>query len=323
MQILKSSTAFLMVWFLSNVALSNGIDQSELSLFHSDQSNPEAPLIKELQAMTYDLQMIELIIKNRRNSKTEDGIANAISQIQEESTLIGKKFRELRTQQITAVLDLYNLGKRFGFLVGVDQGQWSNLDSALKDGSMIGGLATVASNDKLLNVVNLIPLRIGKETVWQIVLPKNDRYSFWHKTLKVSKKLKQNMIDEVIQKANTPYLESKKIAENFYKNAHKKLFQSFQSQNFGLLTRMNHAYKAIRALGQMNSAMNIPEQYAQLYNQILDHLYSYGVDISFNGQDRDFTIKGFLFGETPDSATELYKKLKISNSGETFNSPSS
>lgn len=323
MQILKSTTVFLIIWFLSNVGFTNGIDRTELGIIHNSNTNPEAPLIKELQALTYDLQLLELVVKNRRDPNTEAGISSAISEIHSEASEIGKKFRNLHTQQVTTVLDLCNLGKRFGFLVGVDPGQWSNLEKAVTEGAFIGGLATVASQNTLLNVVNLVPIRIGKETVWQFVLPKDDRFSFWNRTLKVSKKLKREMIEEIINKANVSYSESKQIAESFYKASHKKLYNSFQLQNFGILTRMNNAHKTLKSLSKMNSAMNIPEQYAQLYNQLLDHLYSYGVDISFNGQDRDFTIKGFLFGDSPEKATDLYRKLKVSVSDETFNSPSS
>lgn len=318
-RVLKIIFIVLSVWLISSVGMSNGLIAPELPILAKSAS--EYPLLRRLQDLTLDLQLLELTIKNRRDSHLEGKISDALKEIETEGLRVGSRFKEIRSSQLENLFMLFSLAKRHGHLLGVAPHEWDELLTLVSSGSLQSGTLTVRSPQKgILNVVKISPLTIGRQIVWNFSLPTTDRHSFW---VQVRAHVQKATLDRKIALLNEPFNEAEELAKKFFADSYAKFYSSFEEHRYAILQRISMARKALTELSKRSGAMGAPEEYASLYNLVLKNLFSYGIDISLSNGQRDFTIKGFLFAESPERAQELLKKLEFESTSTSYSSPSS
>lgn len=325
-----SITLFLCIWLFSSVAFSNGSVAPELPLLAQSKSTTEYPVLKRLQDLTLELQLLEITVKNRRDEATEEKIAKSLSEIEAEGANVTALFKTTRSEQLDGIYSLFLLGQRYGQALGVPAIEWEELFGALKDGHLTAGPIAVHSRQGTLNLFTISPLTIGKQNIWKVELPAFDRKSFWVQArVRTSGKnttLSNAALERRVTLINGQYAETERLAKEYFTKSYAKLYSAFEVHRYAVLQRVMMARKALAELSATKGAMGTPEEYTSLYNQLLDNLFSYGVDISLSGAaQRDFAIKGFLFSDTPERSQELLDKLKF-RPGVTpaaYNSPSS
>jgi hypothetical protein len=327
MRYADSVTLFFCIWLFSNVALSNGSIAPELPLLVDAKDSAEYPLIKRLQELTLDLQLLEITVKNRRDSKIEDRINTSINQIESDGSQMIEQFRASRQTQLDGLYSLLILARRFGHLVGVRSVEWDELYSSIQAGQFGTGKIVVHSARGTLNVFALKPLSVHKNLVWQFELPLFDQKSFWvqlraklRSTKSTASAFSNAALQARVDALNLPYQRAESQAKQFYSASYTKLYSAFEEHRYAVLQRISLARKALVKLSRTAGAMGTPEEYALLYNRMLDNLFSYGVRLSLSGTDDssgDFTIKGFLFSNTPEHSQELLEKLKFKQSEDT------
>ncbi|MBI3542120.1 MAG: hypothetical protein HY075_02435 [Deltaproteobacteria bacterium] len=319
------------VWLVSSVALSNGSNAPELPILVNAKASVEYPILKKLQDLTLELQLLEITVKNRRDQAIEEKISTAIRQIEEQGAQISERFKNTRKDQLAGLWALFELGRRFDKITGVQPAEWEELLGALRDGQIIAGMITVHGRGGTLNLVSLTPLYIGKQFVWNVQLPQADRKSFWVQTrarahflgYRTGGTLADASLAARALAINAPYADAEKTTKEFFNTSYGRLYSAFETQRYAILQRVQMARKALTELEKNNTAMGTPEQYSHLYNQVLENLFSYGVDVSLSGAaQRDFAVKGFLFAESPERSQELLKRLKYTPSVATYNPPS-
>lgn len=149
-------------------------------------------------------------------------------------------------------------------------------------------------------------LRLGGETLARFRAPKGAAAS-------VSRR-----IDEV----NGIFASAKAEHDAFILGSYRSLHEAFQEHRYGLFQRIEAARRGLLQLARMNTTMGVPEESGALYNTILDHLYSFGVDIAL-GESRDITLQGFLLAPEPGEARRRLERLRLAPlSAQTYNSPS-
>lgn len=330
-----SITLFLCIWLFSSVAFSNGSVAPELPILAQAKSAAEFPILRRLQELTLELQLLEITIKNRRDAATEEKISTSLKEIEEEGAAITARFKNTRAVQLDGIYALFVLGQRYGRMVGVSAIEWEELFSALKEGHLTAGPISVHTRGGSLNLLTISPLTIGRQVIWKVALPAFDRKSYWvqarARAAAVTGKgsavdLSNVMLERRIELINSPYASAEQLAKNYFKTSYTKLYSAFEDHRYAVLQRVSLARKALSELSRTSGAMGTPEEYSTLYNQVLDNLFSYGVDISLAGSvQRDFAIKGFLFADSPERSQELLDKLKFRPSAApaAYNSPSS
>lgn len=332
MYLTKIASVFLSIWLVSSVAFSNGSVAPELPLLANAKSSVEYPVLRRIQDLTLDLQLLELTIKNRRDSNTEVKIISALREIEEQGVKITERFKAVRSTQLESLYQLMNLARRHGELLGVADAEWDELFDAVRDGSITAGTLTVHGRAGSMNLVSLTPLYIGKQLIWNVTLPSFDRKSFWVQARSRLRYLgahsnpaiANQALEARVAEMNTSFFDAEKTTKEYFTTSYTKLYLAFETQRYAILQRIELARKALQELQKHSTAMGTPEEFSGLYNQILDNLFSYGVDISLSGsQQRDFAVKGFLFAESPERSQELLKKLKFTPSVASYNSPSS
>lgn len=322
----NSTTVFLCIWLFSNVAFSRGSIAPELPLLNTAKTSVEYPLLRRIQELTLDLQMLEITIKNRRDEKTEEKISTSLSEIENEAHTLSEKFRGTRLEQIDGLFSLFTLGRHYGKALGVAPIEWDELFNALKEGQITSGLVVVHTPNGTLNLLTLNPLYMGKQNIWRVQLPTFDRKSFWVQARAKSAALgvrapilSNAALEGRFEIINALYGHHETMAKEYFTRSYSKLYGAFEEHRYAVLQRISLTRKALTQLAQTNGAMGSAENYAMLYNRVLEDLFSYGVDI------RDFAIKGFLFSDSPERSQELLQKLKFhpGESPAAYNSPSS
>lgn len=331
----NSITLFLSIWLFSSVAFSNGSIAPELTILAQAKSAAEYPILRRLQELTLELQLLEITIKNRRDAATEEKISKSLKEIEEEGLALTKRFKNTRTEQLDGIYSLLILGQRFGSLVGVSSIQWEELFGALKDGYLTAGPISVHTRTGALNLITISPLTMGKQVIWKVELPAFDRKSFWVQARvraaaaygkETATTLSNANLERRIEQINAPFAGAEQLAKNYFTHSYSKLYSAFEDHRYAVLQRVSLARKALTELSRTNGAMGTPEEYSALYNQVLDNLFSYGVDITLAGSEqRDFAIKGFLFSDSPERSQRLLEKLKFhpNAASAAYNSPSS
>ncbi|MEW6055786.1 MAG: hypothetical protein AB1540_04155 [Bdellovibrionota bacterium] len=330
---MRTSKVFMIttgILLASAVAIGNGAVAPELPILAQAKSSSEYPLLKRIQDLTLDLQLLEITIKNKRSPETETKIAAALQKNENEGQKLGEKFKALREEQLEQIFSLFMLARRYQEYAQVEDHVWKELFSALRDGQLTAGTLTVPSKSGVLNVLSLVPLEMGKQVLWSISLPQWDKRSYWSQ---VKRKLPKSnahsqpihpiALGERIQKANQAYAVAEQAARAYFVSCYAELYNAFKDHRYAILQRVTLARKALVELSQSNTTMSVPEQYATLYNRVLENLFSYGVNISLGTAQRDYSLKGFLFAETPEAAQTLLNKLKFTPSDVSYNSPSS
>lgn len=323
----KVSLTFSSIWLVSSVALSNGVVAPELPILAQAKKSAEYPLLKQVQDMTLELQLLEITVKNRRDAQTEQKTSAAIHDIEQEGMGIGQKFKALRKDQIDALWSLIALAKRYGEIVGIAPTSWDELLTSLREGSIAAGMLTIQSKRGPLNLVNIAPLYIGHQAVWNISLPGIDRKSYWVQARALARRkgyrnlsaLGMSALTARVEATNKPFIAAKKLTSDYFGRSYGRLYSAFEPQRYAILQRVQLARKALVELQKTNTAMGTPEELSSLYNQVLDNLFSYGIDISLQGSERAFAVKGFLFSESPERAEELLRKLKFTPTALTYN----
>lgn len=327
----KSGLTFLSVWLVSSVAMSNGSSAPELPILNQARSSSEYPVLKRIQELTLDLQLLEITIKNRRDAQTEEKLSVALKEIEAQGAALSAKFKSIRASQLDGLYALLATGRRFGRAMGIAEPEWDELFTAVKENAITAGTLSVHGRSGALNLVNITPLYTGKQLVWNISLPAFDRKSFWvqarsraHKLGGLNSALISNKALEArALELNSSFADAEKSSKEYFTSSYAKLYGAFQTQRYAILQRIEMARKALIELEKHNGSMGTPEEYSTLYNQVLDNLFSYGIDVSLTGaQQRDFAIKGFLFAESPERSQQLLKKLKHIPSGASYNPPS-
>lgn len=330
MKVPKIALVFVGTWLASSVAFSKGSIAPELPIIMQAKSSAEYPLLRRLQDLTLELQLVELTIKNRRDPQIESKISQALKEIEKSGNDLAKKFKVIHADQLAGLEEVIDLAKNYGPLLGISKIQWEELKAALKDGTISAGNLTVLKKAGPLNLIELSPLSIDRQVVWSVSLPTIDRNNFWVQARSKARAAGQsaNRITETalktkLEKINLPYISAEKLAKEYFTGGYEKLYSAFEEHRYAILQRITLARKALMELSKNNGAMGTPEEYAALYNQVLDNLFSYGVDMSLSGIQRDFAVRGFLFARSPDDAQDLLQKLKYSPSAGSYNSPSS
>jgi hypothetical protein len=328
----KPVLTFLSIWLASNVAFSNGVVAPELPLLAEARKAAEFPVLRRLQELTLDLQLLEITVKNRRDQDTEGQIATALREIENEGARRGELFAALRAEQLTTLYSFFALGRRYGAALGVADAEWNELFEAVRSGAVSSGTLAVHGRIGTLNLITLLPLHLGRQLVWKLALPPLDSRNFW---LAARRKVQKEGIARLapinraalslrLDELNAPFAAAEASAREFYLASHRRLYASFERHRYAIMQRVELARKALAELGRSNSAMGTPEEYSALYNKLLENLFSYGIDMSLaGGEQRDMAIKGFLFADTPEAAEALLRKLRYTESPATYNSPSS
>lgn len=321
----RSSVIFMSIWFASSVAFSNGSLAPELPLLANAKSSAEYPILRKLQDHTLELQLLEITIKNRRDAGIESKISTALSQIEQNGSQLGQRFKELRTSQIDHLFALFTIARKYGNALGVNESEWDELIAGLKDGRFKEGTLIVHGKRGSLNLVTLVPLYIGKQLVWSMSLPALDGQNYWvsaRQQALANKNLK-TLAEAKVAESNKSYETATALSKMYFSESYSKLYGAFETQRYAILQRVMLARKALQELEKNPTSMGTPEEYASLYNQVLDHLFSYGIDVSLSSSQRDFAVKGFLFAGTPEEAQNMVQKLKYKPSSASYNSPSS
>jgi hypothetical protein len=325
---------FLSIWLISSVAFSNGSIAPEITILSQAKSTAEYPVLRRIQDLTLELQLLEITIKNRRDSQVEEKISAALKEVEADGQDLAVRFHLMREKQLEKIYALLTTARRYGELTGVHSKEWDDVFKALANGELKTGTILVHGKYGTLDVLTLSPLFIGRQFIWQVNLPKYDRGSFWYQARARAQhfgvygkdaypKIGKALLEEQVAALNEPYRQAQTFAKNYFATSYSKLYGAFESHRYAILQRITLARKALVELSRMNSAMGTPEQYSTLYNRTLESLFSYGIDLSLSGLQRDFEIKGFLFAETPERSAELLTKLKYSPTNATYNSPSS
>ena len=156
-----------------------------------------------------------------------------------------------------------------------------------------------------------------------------DGFNFWNRATKLIKANHKPMkvlpiSVAALEKTRTGYcsLKCKAVAAKFYVESHQELYSAFEEHRYEF--KPHESCEKTLGTGRTNTSMGVPEEFGALYNQLLEHLYSYGVNVSLSdrGTSHDFTIKGFLFASTPEDSKELLEKLKFVPSTATYTAPS-
>ncbi|MBI3558398.1 MAG: hypothetical protein HY074_19185 [Deltaproteobacteria bacterium] len=332
MQLLKMSATFMSIWLVSSVAFSNGSVAPELPILAGVKNSPEYPVLRRIQDLTLELQLLEITVKNRRDAQIEEKISGAIKAIENQGTQIGDKFKAIRKEQLEGIFSLFTLARTYGNMMGVAAIEWDELLGAIRDGQITAGMLTIHGRSGTLNILSLTPLYIGRQLVWSASLPTFDRKSFWVQARARARYLGYRGVGPIsnaalvarTERLNASYGDAEKLTKEFFTTGYSKLYLAFETQRYAILQRVQLARRALVELEKNNTAMGTPEEFSTLYNQVLENLFSYGVDISVSGaSQRDFAVKGFLFAESPERSQELLKKLKYSPSSTSYNSPSS
>jgi hypothetical protein len=322
---------FMSLWLASSVAFSNGSTAPELELVSRAKSSAEYPVLKRIQDLTLELQLLEITLKNRRDGQLEEGIASAVSDIESKGQKLGDSFRVIRAEQLDALFLLLVQARRFSKFAGVAEAEWNELYDSLRSGTVTAGTLVVHGKKGTLGVLSLSPLHAGKQMVWQVSIPSLDRRNFWVQARTQAAKahahgrsaISDAALAKAVARINAPAADAEARAKAYFNGSYSSLYRAFERHRYAILQRVQLARNALAELGKSNAAMGAPEEYAQLYNQLIDNLASYGVDVSLAGNERDFAVKGFLFADTPEAASALVKKLKFSPSAGSYNSPSS
>lgn len=331
MPIFKIVFIFMSLWLASSVAFSNGSNAPELPLLAQARNFAEYPVLRRLQDLTLDLQLLEITVKNRRDAQIEEKISGAIKDIENRGAAISDKFKSIRKDQLEGLFTLFNLARAYGNMLGVTSIEWDELLTAVREGAITNGALTIHSRVGRLNILSLTPVYIGRQMVWKISLPAFDRKSYWVQARARANQLgikkfgcvSNDALNERADRLNFSYAEAEQLTKEYFTDGYSKLYSAFESQRYAILQRVQMARKALVELEHTNTAMGAPEEFSTLYNQLLENLFSYGVDISLSGSQRDFAVKGFLFAESPERSQQLLKKLRYTPSSAPFNSPSS
>lgn len=332
MSIARGSVVFVSVYLLSSVAMSNGSVAPELPILAQARSTAEYPVLRQIQDLTLELQMLELTIKNRRDSDTEEKISAAIKSIEDEGAAISGQFKRIHTEQLDAIYRLFFLGRHYGGMMGVAPSEWDELFASLKENTLTAGTLAIHARAGTLNLLSLTPLYIGKQLVWNISLPSFDSKSYWVQLrararllgVRTGGAFADDALEKRFAKMNEPFGQAEKLTKEYFNTSYAKLYSAFETQRYAILQRVQMARNALQRLERQHTAMGTPEEFSGLYNQVLDNLFSYGVDISLSGAQRDFAVKGFLFAESPEASEDLLRKLKFTPaSSSSYNSPSS
>jgi len=319
--VLNFGSTVLYVWLASNLAFSNGSVAPELAILGQAKSFKEFPILKRIQDLTLDLQLLEITIKNRRDQQVEERISAALNDIEREGAELTQNFRIVREEQLQSLSNLLSMIRPEAFGMGVTASQWEEILLKLREGPNTPNTIAVHSKKGPLNILKLTPLYLGHQVVWNVTLPVSDSRSFWMKA-KIRTGAKSPIL-RLVDQINKDFLTTETLARNYHTQSYERLYSAFESHRFAILQRVSLARRALNELAQSTSAMSTPEEYAQLYNQTIESLYTYGVDVSLSGLQRDFSIKGFLFGDTPEHAAQFMQRLKLAPGTGNFNSPSS
>lgn len=333
MRFLKISFIFMSLWLASSVAFSNGVVAPELSILKQAKNTAEYPVLRRIQELTLELQLLEITIKNRRDTQTEEKISSAIKQIENDGAAIADRFKQIRKTQLEGLFGLFMTGKRYGDALGVLPAEWDEILDALREGDLVAGMITVhAKSGVPLNLVSLAPLYIGKQYVWNISLPEFDRKCFWVQARtrgyaigfrRLGSTIGAKALEKRAETLNASFNDAEQATKKYFTESYVKVSAAFEPHRYAILQRVQMARKALEELEKTNTAMGAPEELSTLYNHVLDNLFSYGVDISLSGMHRDFEVKGILFAESPERSQELLKKLKYSPSHQSsYNPPS-
>lgn len=330
-----SVTIFLSIWLFANVALSNGSAAPELPLTEQARTSPEYSVLRQLQDLMLELQLFDITIRNRRDAQFEEQLVDAVEGIKAEGARVAATVRAAREQQLEGLFGLFFLGRQHGTALGVAPIEWDELFNAIKEGQIKSGPVSVHTPKGTLTLFSLSSMAIGRAHVWRITMPTFDRKSFWVQARvkgtpgrRSIPELTNAALDRRFDTFNAPYSGAEKLARNYFSASYSRLYSAFEDQRYAFLQRVALARRALGQLARTNGAMGTPEQYATLYNQVLENLFSYGIDVSLPGEEsptRDLAIKGFLFSDSPERSRALVEKLKF-HPGEApsaYNSPSS
>lgn len=265
----KGSVTFMSVWLISSVALSSGSTAPELPILAQSKTSAEYPVLRRVQDLTLDLQLLEITIKNRRDAATEAKISGAIQEIADQGAAIGEKFKNIRTSQLDGLYSIMSTARRYGRMMGVMETEWEELFGALKDGTVSAGMLTVHGRAGTMSLLSLAPLYIGKQLVWNVSLPLFDRKSFWVQARVRARSLgvKNNgsignaALDARLAELNTPFAEAERATKDYFTTSYAKLYSTFQTQRYAILQRVQMAKKALQELEKNNGAMGTPEEF--------------------------------------------------------------
>ncbi len=294
-----------------------------IGLQNSPQKQPATDLpklkeidsLKKLQDLTFELQILDLQLKNRQDEEVENKIKNSMDWIQSRSQEIVKQFAVFRSYQNTLIREFTQFAKKSGSSLNIQSSEYDHIDTLLESGAIDAGMLTLKSNWLNPDTGNLIPIeyefarlssiRMGHTVVLNIKLPEAIHKNFWHKIRQTTEASKR------IEEINYAFLKAKELAIAFYKESHLKLYHTFEDKRFDLLSKLNQAHRLLIEINKSNNVAKLPHQYAQLYNHILDQILSFGVNVSYSGKERDFNIQGFLLAETPEEALNIVENLKF------------
>src|SRR5689334_11979220 len=98
--LLRGSVTVMSFWLLSSVAMSNGSVAPELPILAHSKTSAEYPVLRRLQDLTLDLQLLEVTIKTRRDEATESKISRALKEVESDGQALTERFKAIRQAQL-------------------------------------------------------------------------------------------------------------------------------------------------------------------------------------------------------------------------------
>ena len=238
-------------------------------------------MLKRLQDLTLEPQLLNHHQEPpRRRDRRE---LSAIRSIEADGLALGEFYRAL-----AAARRLYALvvGKRFGEQIGVMPAEWTSywapsrrLDHRRPDHNGSAGA---------LNLMTLTPLFIGKQYVWTVSLPTFGPRSFW---VQAGRALLLGW--GTPSTSPTPPRVARELSALRRRQPPRALQRATRSSTAPSKPSATPSCKECRCALDERAHELGHEQHRgilALYNQVLDSLFSYGVDICLGAQ-RDFEIK--------------------------------
>ena len=328
----KSIALFIAFWMASQMAFSSGSLAPEMEVLKDERGHAEYSVLRQIHDIIIDLQMMELAIKNRRNPKIEAKLLEATNYVKSQGRILEGQIRASRTRQLDMLTPFIKLASRYGLIIKVSETDIGEAVSKVTLGVFKSGTLCVKSsvNGLEYQFLHLAPMRIGSQYAWHMSLPPAGPLSFWTKVRlkRTAQKLaigyvNQDSLKRKLAPINAIYDSCLKDAHHYYEESYAKLYGAFEDQRFGLFQRISAVRKSLIGLSKTNTAMGTPEETGNQFNEVLEHLYSYGIDVSLSDEQRDFSIQGFLFAPDPTEARKLLDKLRFSPNTSAYNSPNS
>lgn len=303
--------------FFSALGLSNGILENTGPKRHPHNYS-DLSIVRELHQDLLELQILELTLKNRKSPQIEGKIAVALNEIHAQGRFLETEFSTLRKRQIETLEPLLKVARRASPLLGISAEAFDSSWNSLLRNPPFSGPLKITSGKREFTLFQVESLRVGTQPVWRISLPANGNTSFWTylRSLRNIQGLplagfSSSELNERIISAQKPYEWAMQEIHRFEQESRQRLFEAFNDQRFDLFQRMASARRNLVILSKSSIASGVPEESATLYNQVLEHLFSFGLDISLNSEQRDLTIQGILFSPRSEDSQRLFDKMKF------------